>query len=534
MSVTTKSAEERLTISLYLLRSSQVADFEASLFGGTNVLSLDGDLNGGKFATQESNPTTPPWFDEIQKYLPAQFAAALDMTSQSPGGLLLMPHASKYFVISFGSAWMKLKDMWLEPSFGKRVALNIIPKGQVVEVRAEQVFAKRHIASERAPRASSVKAFGFESDRDLIGAVEGIPESKYQEHIGESVRGGDSLRINIIFSKLKQVLDVVADRFDSVDYKSIWPEFDNLVPIRDTNLEQQLCDELDKVFGMPKQFQLLPLAAPSIRSGERGYPASFVIGRNAKNVASAPYLLHGAWESALAKERKSANVKAAQSTTVHLLDENNERIGYCSFYDCLGYEANLAGSSYVLSSGVWYQANKQFVTDINAVVGGLPTSKYPLAAWNMKCGEGEFNADCCKNDASLTLFDAKNVFFGGGSSQFEFCDMFHLPSKTLYFVKQPSKSTGVSHLCEQVRRTVELFFSVDDGFRKKLVDKTKKLYPSLDLTWLNQRPRNGDWNLCLVLMGKEAKDIALFGRCGIARLVKELQKGGHEVQFLKV
>ena len=97
-----------------------------------------------------------------------------------------------------------------------------------------------------------------------------------------------------------------------------------------------------------------------------------------------------------------------------------------------------------------------------------------------------------------------------------------------------SKSTGVSHLCEQVRRTVELFFSVNDGFRQKLKEKAKKLHPNLDLTWLDTRPRNGDWNLCLVSMGKEAKDLALFGRCGIARLVKELHKAGHVVQFLKV
>jgi len=36
--------------------------------------------------------------------------------------------------------------------FGRRVALNSIDPGKLVEVNLEQVFAKWHIARERAPR----------------------------------------------------------------------------------------------------------------------------------------------------------------------------------------------------------------------------------------------------------------------------------------------------------------------------------------------------------------------------------------------
>jgi uncharacterized protein (TIGR04141 family) len=53
-------------------------------------------------------------------------------------------------------------------------------------------------------------------------------------------------------------------------------------------------------------------------------------------------------------------------------------------------------------------------------------------------------------------FDAKNIMFGGGQSKFEFCDILHMKSKTLFFAKIPSKSSGISHLVERVRRTLEL------------------------------------------------------------------------------
>lgn len=47
----------------------------------------------------------------------------------------------------------------LERDFGRRVALNSIAKNGLVEIRAEQVFARWHLASDRAPRASAVEEF---------------------------------------------------------------------------------------------------------------------------------------------------------------------------------------------------------------------------------------------------------------------------------------------------------------------------------------------------------------------------------------
>jgi uncharacterized protein (TIGR04141 family) len=70
---------------------------------------------------------------------------------------------------------MKLDHQWLERSFGRRVALNSIPKDNVIEIKSEQVFAKFHLSSERAPYATSLEEFGVKFDRDLVGAIEGEP-----------------------------------------------------------------------------------------------------------------------------------------------------------------------------------------------------------------------------------------------------------------------------------------------------------------------------------------------------------------------
>jgi uncharacterized protein (TIGR04141 family) len=74
----------------------------------------------------------------------------LSLDSQSPAGLLVVRRSGNAFVLSFGHAWQKLQPQWVEPDFGLRVALNAIPRNKLIEIRAEQVFARRHIANERA------------------------------------------------------------------------------------------------------------------------------------------------------------------------------------------------------------------------------------------------------------------------------------------------------------------------------------------------------------------------------------------------
>lgn len=88
---------------------------------------------------------------------------------------------------------------------------------------SQAVFAKRHIASERAPRASAVREFGFEPDRDLVAAVEGVPEPAYWPLLGTKVRGGVSFKFELEVLRLVETLDQIIERFDSNDHRLRWP-----------------------------------------------------------------------------------------------------------------------------------------------------------------------------------------------------------------------------------------------------------------------------------------------------------------------
>ena len=92
----------------------------------------------------------------------------------------------------------------------------------------------------------------------------------------------------------------------------------------------------------------------------------------------------------------------------------------------------------------------------------------------------------------------------------------------------------MSHLVEQVRRTAELLFSSDGAYRKELTKVFKKYHQGADIKWLSMRPRHGDWNICLVSLGKPALKLPFFARCGLVKAYSDLRDQGHDVSFLAV
>src|SRR5207302_1630679 len=101
----------------------------------------------GFFIPLPADERPPGWVSAVQSILQNPNTPAL--LSQSPAGLLVITRGVKTFAVTFGHAWRQLKDEWLEIDFGRRVALNSIPREQLLEIRAEQVFAKWHISNER-------------------------------------------------------------------------------------------------------------------------------------------------------------------------------------------------------------------------------------------------------------------------------------------------------------------------------------------------------------------------------------------------
>jgi uncharacterized protein (TIGR04141 family) len=517
-----------LNLSIFLLRHGKEATYERDV-GDDRGARVPLQGLDGYFSALRSTPRPPNWLNAVNTILDATAAVSLD--AQSPGGLLIIERGTRTFVITFGHAWMRLQSDWLERDFGRRVVLNLMNDDAFIEVRTEQVFAQWHLASERAPRGSSVESFGVEFDRDMVSVVEGVSSDPL---FGRSIRGGTSLRVNVELASLGALLDRSLTEFASDAYQKRWPDIDNLSAVADPAMLLALEAELDKDLVSGKAAKRLVLFTPAQRRGEPLVAASYVIGRTSKNPAYTPYLTFGAWESYAKKYSTGLTVAAAKKATVHLMDEAADEVGKGSVFECFGYEVALNGNQYILSSGQWYEVVSAFLKRVNRTVTRIPPPTVTLPGWNQKDDEGTYNAGCAATVKSLLLFDKKLVGYGGGQSKFEFCDLMDVKGKRLYFVKIPSRSSGMSHLIEQTRRTVELFFSTDNGFRAKLSAQILKNEPKADISWTTSRPRAGDWNLCLVSMGKQQMALPFFARCSLANMCRDLESSGHVVEYLAV
>jgi uncharacterized protein (TIGR04141 family) len=518
---------QKISMSIYLLKTTALSNVE-KIFESRNPSPLTNGLEG-QFISFPSESREPNWFRTVSAHLDTP--ASYNVRGQSPAGMILLHRAARYFVVTFGHAWQYLELPWLESDFGRRVALGTIPPDKVIEVNSEQVFAKFHAAKERAPRATSYREFGVETDRDLVGAVEGEPADAA---FGSVIRGSTSLHAKIELITVGTVLDKALALFSNANYHKQYPDIDNLVAINDdatiATLDQALDDDLKS--GVAKKSAVL--FAPSFRRGDATSADGFVFGRLLNSPAIAPYLTYAFWEHHLLKTKETPTLALAKSTRVHMIDAAGEAFEKRTVYECLGYEVTSGGRQHIISSGQWYAANTQFINGIDAVLSAIGAPTFTLPAWDGKKNEAEYNVICCKKGSGRLHFDKDIIHYGGKQSKFEFCDFMDPKNKILFFAKIPSRSSDCSHLVEQVSRTVELMFSSDGGFRSKLKKVMLKTYGVTSVKWLDQRPKPGEWQMCLVALGRKKERLPLFAKCSIARLAKTLDRAGHPLMYVAV
>jgi len=139
-----------------------------------------------------------------------------------------------------------------------------------------------------------------------------VPETSYWPLLGRKVRGGVSFKFDLDMTKLLDALDKIIERFDSNEHRTRWPQANNLVPVRDEAVVDQLDALLDGVLGAPHPENSITLAAPTERSGDKPYPQHFVIGRMRASPPTAPYLTYAGWKSLVQSKGDTANLEAAR------------------------------------------------------------------------------------------------------------------------------------------------------------------------------------------------------------------------------
>lgn len=210
--------------------------------------------------------------------------------------------------------------------------------------------------------------FGVEFDRDLVASVEGVPSD---QTLGRLIRGSTSLRLTLPIAAIATVLKRSTDLFASTAYRKRWPEIDNLRPVVDAQLLTKLEAQVDQDLGDAQKLKKIALLTPTHPRHEALIVDSYVIGKMSDPPVKRPYLTIDSWVDHLTGKNQTPNIPTARSTKVHMLDDNDDEMRSCSMFDCLGYELNLAGRTYVLSSSIWYEVVADVLIRINTQITAL-------------------------------------------------------------------------------------------------------------------------------------------------------------------
>lgn len=361
--------------------------------------------------------------------------------------LVFVQASGRWFAVSFGMGHVKLDPATFEQDFGLRVVLNAVDPKQLksADVRTpdENTLSRRTQTS----RGSDQTAFAIDIERDLVRGLAGTPKDAA---FGSYVAGTDGLTLNRKL-EVDGLVQACADAFaiyQKTDYKTDFAWIDQIRHIRD----QALIDKLDA--------KLIEAMAKAVVDGEtEGIHLAFPVIYDPEKSSLIRYKGFRSWQlyadldlpgylDAL-KERDKAGYtdEDLRNHTVHEVDDDGRDCGgKWKLRDCIIFESDLDGSTYVLSGGRWYQIDQDLAKEVQEFFNKTPKIDLPKAEADET--EETYNKRVAGLDADMICLDRRLIKPTGWSTTMEACD-FLGRDRQLIHIKDKTSSSRLSHLFNQ-------------------------------------------------------------------------------------
>lgn len=400
-------------------------------------------IEGGKIALGTMGGREPKW----AKFLALSEVDKEKVYNWTAFGLVFVPVDGRWFAVSFGMGHVKLDPSKFVQDFGLKVVLNAVDPKQLksADVRTpdENTLQRRSQTS----RGSDQTAFAIDVERDIVRGLAGTPKD---DTFAVRVAGTDSLSMD----RKMDVGDLVAACSDAyamyqkTDYQQDFRWIDQIKHEREKDviekLEDALISAIDNVVKGAVPDNLF-LAFPIIYDPEK---TAHIRYKGFRSNLIYPDLSFTNYLDAM-KERSKAgyNRDDFDTHTVHEVDDQGKDCGgRWKISDCLVFEAEIDGKTYVLSAGRWYRIDEDLAKDVQDFFESAPKVSLPAA----KAGENEeiYNARLKAEEADYLCLDRKLITPTGATSTIEVCD-FLTKEKWFVHVKDKTSSSRLSHLFNQ-------------------------------------------------------------------------------------
>lgn len=447
------------------------------------------------------------------------------LRSASSAAVLVLPVAGRWFAITFGYGRHLLQQGVWEPNFGLKVTLNSISDASIRSIDRKSFDAIARHTREEASRAGSIEQFGLKVEEDLLRAVVGKPED---ETLARSMAGMDALTVTaaLALPDLPGQLERYATQWRRRKYSKRYPWVDHIAEVRDGRQARDLDEQLvQRVAARDLDHTWLAVPVPIDWSQVGGFRFS----TSERAETHDDIHLKAFFESL--RDGKNLSPETLRRKSVYCLDadgrHSRER---WSVYQCLYAEIRQGDDVLLLTGGRWYRIARRFVQQVDRDVGRLTSTAYELPPYQ-HAGETAYNQAVARRDATIALMDAKNVRYGGGASQIEFCDLF-VGQRVMLHVKRYGGASVLSHMFSQAVVSATLFLQ-DPEFRREV---RKKLPPAHRHGVPEGRPRVDRYEVGFAIISRSAGNLTLpfFSKVNLRNAARTLMGFGYRVTLTKV
>ena len=464
----------------------------------------------------------------------------------------------RYFVLTFGYGRTLINRSAIEERFGLKCVLNSVKNDTLRAIHFADVSGSAKRSSEQLSRMGDIDDFAIDTDRNLLSQV--TAKCGEDDLLCGTVTGGDSLAVTkeIDVNNVQEFLKSLYELFCQETYKQDFDWVDNIAPVKDPALEQELWDEsirqiADYSYNDDSQHDLW-MAVPDIINWDEieGFQIGSQTDKNKRPVLHDDVLLADVIRSFKKPIASIEQLKNRRITAISRKDDMTYR--HWQAHKCLVGELTYDSKSYCVISGVWYEIQSDYLEKINADFRDTSASEIQFipydASENMKTEEikgfggkliklqyeGKYNLKLERslnfNKECALLMDRRLVSYGGKNSRIEFCDVLTNNGKRIH-VKQYTGSETMSHLFNQGLVSASMEKDAAD-YARLVDDKIKQIgkHESISSIEQFQLALNPIHEVVFAIVRKrDNRDLPFFSKVALCSVKKQLKRMGIETKL---
>ena len=473
-----------------------------------------------------------PWWRQY-------FNIANPLQQSNKGALVFIPVVDRWFALSFGHVFHKLRDNCYEYDFGLLVTLNSLDPKKLKSADVMDPGASRRKRTQ-IPAAADITFLDFDSNTEIVRSLTGAVREDLTG-LFKSATGSASLKVSLKFlpEELHGLCTNLLALYNSNDYLNTFPNVGKISPENDPDIVRTLDDKLLKFF--IARDPSLSICIPDIVDYRDNTSCRFQ-GRGGVAEIYTDISLEAFYDYLGEKiDLTDFTIDKLKSFSVALCDTDGNINKAYNIYNCLLLDIHEQAEIYHICEGSWYRVEREYVELLKEYLD-TKFERTDLFDYNhdfTKDGishysEESYNTAVSESLPAFICLDQTNMSLDGQTA-IEPCDLYTLSRADdggqelakLYHLKISTRSSQLSHLFNQGINSAELII-LEPKCREKLKELITERIGQNNLQQYCDAIENINIKIIYgIITNKDPKylseNLPLFSKISLMRCLKSLE-----------